>query len=285
MKISKGFYFTFGAALFWALGIITTKFIFLKDDNVLNITFWVFVFATPIWIFIFSKNFNEFKKITRKDYILLLSIGLISIVLLNIVDFFAIRYSQSINYSFLIRTSILFTIFFAFIFLGEKITLKKIILATLILVGAFFFATKGQKIVLTLGDILTLIDAVLISFGNTILGKIAIKRMSSGLSASASFLIGIVPMTIIVLFFHKLEIPHSIFLIILAAIFSVTGTLFRFKAYQNATASYIAMIYSLTPIIVLLLAIPLLKESMTFFQLLGGILIVISGVLVEKLKI
>ncbi|MFA6177423.1 MAG: DMT family transporter [Candidatus Paceibacterota bacterium] len=284
MKLSKGFYLTFGAAFFWALGIITTKFIFLRGENVFNFTFWVIIFATPFWIFILSRNFGELKKITKQDYILLLSIGLISMVLLNIVDFFAIKYSQAINYSFLIRTSIIFTIFFSFIFLGEKITLKKIILATMILIGAFFLTTKGQKIILTTGDILTLIDAALVSFGNTILGKIAVKRMSSGLSASVSFLVGVLPITIIVLYLHKLEIPHSIYLIILAAIFSTVGTLFRFKAYQNATASYVAMVYSFTPVIVFILAVTFLKESVTYLQLLGGTLIVLSGVLVEKLK-
>ncbi|MFA6257877.1 MAG: DMT family transporter [Candidatus Paceibacterota bacterium] len=285
MKLSKGFYFTFGAAFFWALGIITTKFIFLRGENVFNFTFWVIIFATPFWIFTLYKKRDELKRITRQDYLLLLSTGLISMVLLNIVDFFAIKYSYAINYSFLIRTSIIFTIFFSFLFLGEKITLKKIILATLILIGAFFLTTKGQKIILSRGDILTLIDAALVSFGNTILGKIAVKRMSAGLSASATFLVGVIPVTLIVLFLHKLEIPNSIYLIILAAIFSTAGALLRFRAYQNATASYVAMVYSFTPVIVFILAVIFLKESVTYFQLIGGTLIVFSGVLVEKLKI
>lgn len=285
MKLSKGFYFTFGAALFWALNIITTKFILLKGENVLNLTFWILIIATPFWLLIFVKNIKELKKITKQDYLLLILIGFISIVLLNIVDFFAIQHSQVINYSFLIRTTLLFTIFFAFIFLGEKITLKKIILSIIILLGAFLLATKGHMIIFSKGDILTIITAMTISFGNTILGKIAIKRMSSSLSASASFLIGVLPITIIALIFHKLQIPHSILLISLASILYVGGTLCRFKAYQNATASYVAMVYSFTPVIVLFLAIPIFKESISYIQLIGGILIVLSGILVEKLKI
>jgi drug/metabolite transporter (DMT)-like permease len=44
------------------------------------------------------------------------------------------------------------------------------------------------------------------------------------------------------------------------------------------------MIFSFTPVIVSFIAVPVLGESLTFVQIGGGILVVLAGVLVEKLK-
>ena len=74
-------------------------------------------------------------------------------------------------------------------------------------------------------------------------------------------------------------------LLILLTISNIIGTTFRFKAYKHASASYVTMIVSLTPLIVLLLAIPILGEKITLIQMFGGILIILAGVFVEKLKI
>lgn len=57
------------------------------------------------------------------------------------------------------------------------------------------------------------------------------------------------------------------------------------EGLKYATASYVTMIFSLTPIFVSLMAIPLLKESLAPIQIVGGILIILAGVSVEKLKI
>ena len=45
------------------------------------------------------------------------------------------------------------------------------------------------------------------------------------------------------------------------------------------------MIFSFTPVFVSLIAMPLLKETLTPIQVLGGVLILLAGIGVEKLKI
>lgn len=45
------------------------------------------------------------------------------------------------------------------------------------------------------------------------------------------------------------------------------------------------MIFSFTPVFVSFMAIPLLQETMTPIQIIGGTLIVLAGIAVEKLKI
>ena len=174
---------------------------------------------------------------------------------------------------------------FAYIFLGERLTLKKIVLAGVILFGSYLLVTKGQKLSFSTGDIFTLTEAALIALGNTVLGKMAVKRMSTNLSASAAYLIGIIPLSLIALFNHAIYWPKSISLIILLAGSYIFLTMVRFRAYQYASAAYLTMMYSLTPVFVSIMAIALLDETMTPIQLIGGGLIVLAGVGVEKLKI
>jgi drug/metabolite transporter (DMT)-like permease len=273
------------ASLCWAASIIFIKIAVSGGDNVYNILFWSALLSLPYWVFLFSKQRQEFKKITKKDYLILISIGLISGLLASLVEMLALKYSAAINYSFLIRTSLLFTIILAYFFFDEKITLKKVLITIMILFGAFLLTTKGKMISFSLGDILTLTEAFLISFGNTILGKIAVKRMSTKLSSSVSNIIGLSLLMVIPVFMHIVMVPSLFLIICFIVLFNILGTTFRFEAYKNATASYIVMMYSLTPVYVLIIAISVLGESLNLIQLIGGALLVLSGILVEKLRI
>jgi drug/metabolite transporter (DMT)-like permease len=283
--MSKGFIFTFSAALGWAISIVIARFVLRAGENAYNVAFWTTVLATPYWLYILLRKKTELKNITKKDWSLLLGMGLVSTIGVNITEAFALKYSPAMNYSFLIRSVILFTILFAYLFLGEKLTLKKITLAILILTGAYLLTTKGQLIAFTLGDIFTLSEAALIALGNNVFGKMATNRMSTDLSASGSFLIGVVPLALIALMNNAVAIPKSFSLILLLTLIYVILTNLRFNAYKHATASYVTMVFSFTPVFVSFMAIPLLQETMAPIQIAGGVLIVLAGIAVEKLKI
>jgi|GEM_PF-1988400 drug/metabolite transporter (DMT)-like permease len=285
MKLSKGFQFTFLAALFWAITIIITRIILKDGENALNVAFWIALLTTPYWLFVLSKKTAEFKAAIRKNYWILIGIGLVSAIGVNLIEPFALKYSPAVNFSLLIRSVILFTIVFAYLFLGEKITVKKVFVSFLILTGAFLLTTDGKAITFSKGDIFTLAEAAMIALGNNVLGKIAVKRMSADLSASGSFLIGVLPITLIAGLNNAIAIPKAPLLLILLAILAILLIVFRFKAYQNASASYVTMIFSFTPVLVSLMAIPLLKEYMTPTQIIGGALIILASISVEKLRI
>lgn len=283
--MSKGFIYTFLAALSWAISIVIARFVLRAGENAYNIAFWTTILAVPYWFYVLLGKKTELKRATKKDWSILLGMGLVSTIGVNITEAFALKYSPAVNYSFLIRTVILFTFLFAYLFLGEKLTLKKIVLAFLILTGAYLLTTKGQIISLTLGDIFTLTEAALIALGNNIFGKMATNRMSTQLSASAGFLIGVIPLAFIALMNNAIAIPKSLFLISLLTFVYIVLINLRFNAYKNASASYVTMIFSFTPVFVSFMAIPLLQETMTPIQIVGGTLIVLAGIAVEKLKI
>lgn len=283
--MSQKFKYTFLAVIFWALMIIIAKYIYLLGGNVYNVTFWSTVMSSPFWLVMLFRRKAEFRKISLDSLFILLGMGLISSVGVVLTEALALKYSQAINYSFLIRTVILFTFLFAAIFLKEKITLKKLVLAVVILGGAYLLTTNGKNLVFARGDIFTLVEAALIAFGNTVLGKLAVQKMPPLFSAAAASLIGIIPLVIIAGYNQAIYWPATIGLIFLWTIAFILLTLMRFTAYQYASAAYLTMMYSLTPVLVSLMALTLLQEEMTALQIVGGGLIVLAGVGVEKLKI
>lgn len=284
MKISKGFQYTLIAAVSWAACIVGIKFLLRNGENSYNIVFWLALLVLPYWIMIFIKRVDLLKTIKKNDYLVLLGMGIISGILLPIIEVFAIKYSPAINYSFLIRSVVLFTAVFAYFFLSEKLTWKKIVLILLVVVGVFLLTTEGKMPHFTLGDILTLIQAALISFGNTILGKKAVKFVDSKFAASFVILFGFLPILVITLLNHAVSIPQLPLVFIFIAIISTVGTIYRFNAYKNATASFITVVYTLTPVMVSFAAIPLFKESLSSIQIIGAGLIIATGLLAEKLE-
>ncbi len=284
MNHKKGFLYAFTAAATWAVTIILSRVILKNGLSVYTVSFWTTVLEFPIWayfFFVYRKEFLRSKKISK---IILVCMGLISGTT-GIVEYFALKYSPAVNYSLLIRSVLLFTILFAFLFLGEKLTKKKILLVLLITIGTYFLIVKDGSISPSKGDLYTIFEAILIAFGNNILGKATTNRLSPNLSAAGNFLVSFLPIMVLAILMHAIVIPTSISLIILLTIFSLGVTFSRFNAYKHLSASGITMVFSFTPVFVSLMAAPLLNEYLSIVQVAGGILVIIAGVLVAIYKI
>ena len=144
--MSKAFLYCLIASLGWAVSIVLTRYVLLSGENAYNVAFWTALFALPYWFLMLKNHRQQLKTLTKKDVALLCCIAMISCVGVVIAEMFALKYSPAVNYAFLIRTVILFTFVFAYLFLGEKFTVKKVVLAVLILVGSYFLTTKGKLI-------------------------------------------------------------------------------------------------------------------------------------------
>jgi drug/metabolite transporter (DMT)-like permease len=283
--ISKRFSYTVSAALLWAFSIILTRMIFQSGENVYSVFLWGSLLSAPFWIWMVRGQKEEIKKLKKSDYWILAGMGLISAVGVNLAELLALKYGSAVNFSFLIRMVIVFTIIFAYIFLGEKITKRKIVLTILLLIGAYLFTTQGKMIQLSKGDIFTLIEAAFLAIGNNVLGKMATNRMSTNLAASGTFFTSVIPIAILGIIGGGVSLPSAMGLIMALVIVNIFLTLTRFRAYKHGNASYVTMVFSFTPVFVSLMAIPLLGESLTTIQIVGGALIVGAAILVEALKI
>ncbi|HUD18987.1 MAG TPA: DMT family transporter [Patescibacteria group bacterium] len=284
--MSSGFRYATIAAIVWAIAIILERILLHQTSNLtLTVAIWASIFELPYWMIKAFQFRRDIRSLNAKAWGVLLGIALVSSVGVTITEVYALTYSPAVNYSFLIRTVILFTILEAYIFLKEPLTKKKIILAVVILVGSYFLTTKGRVLSLSTGDILTITEALLISLGNNVLGRIAAKIVHSDVAASVSTLLGFIPLLIVTWWQHALVIPSGIPLIIALTICQILITTFRYRALKESSASFVTMIFSLTPVIVSVLAFSFLGESLTLIQIFGGLLIIAAGIGVEKLKI
>lgn len=284
--ISSKLLFTSLTALFWGISIFLTKYVINLWENPFILLFWVLIISSLFWFYKFYQERKEIRNINKKSAWILIFIAVISWIIIPALENFALKIWSSLNYAFLTRTSLLFTILFAFIFLKESMNRKKWVIATLILIGCFFLITNWKKLDISLSDGVSILQAILLAFGNTILWKIALKYMSPTVSATMSFLIAFIPSILLSIYFSTwIHFPKFVFLTLLLWIASVLWTTFRFKAYQLASASYIAMMFSITPFLVTILWYFVLHENLSLLQLFGWFLIVLWWILVEKLKI
>lgn len=284
-RLSPGLKFSILASLSWAVSIILTRTILTTGgENAYTLAYWSTILATPFWGYMLFRNKSEVTTLKRKDLYLFIVMGLVGTVGVSIVQSLALASSSAVNYAFLIRTVTVFTVFLAALILRERITNKKGVLVTLTLLGAYLLTTQGQSLALTIGDIYTLLQAALLAI-NTILGKIATNRMSANVSAAGKFFASFLPFTLFTWYQQGLQTPHALLPVLLLTGVSIVVTVTLFQAFKHATASYVTMIMSFTPVFVSLLAFFFLKESLSPIQLIGGGFIVLAGILVEKLKI
>lgn len=282
--MSKGLIYSLLASFFWATQIIVSKIILNHGESVLNLSLWQNILAIPFWVWLLLQSKKSIK-IEKSDIGLIIGQVLIGTVGVTIFNNLGVQHSLAVNFAFLVRTTVIFTIIFAYLFLGEKIILKKVLLSVFILLGAYLLTTNGKMIKLSTGDLYTLATAACIGLGNTVFGKMLTVRFGSYFSASISFLLAIPVLFLITYSSNTISWPQWPVAIFGLSVLLSLNNFFRFKAYHYVSASFIAMIFFLTPVFVSFLAIPILKESMSTIQIVGGLIIVLSGILVEKAKI
>ncbi len=283
--MSRGLIFSLATAFLWACSLVNTRYLLLKGEDPLNLTVWIGLIMIPPWIYILGKHREEYQALSPKFKWYLVGIGVISSVGLNYLQSITLLHSPAANFAFLYRTIVVFTIILAYIFFKEAISVKKWILAGLILFGSFLLTTNGKGIHLTTGDIYTLVYALSAAFISNILIKHTISRMHPDISGAAISIVSSVALFIFAVGIGALRVSGHIPFIILGSALSLGITMVRNRAYKHATASFVTMIVSLTPVFVTILSYPLLHERLDVYQLLGGAVIVGSMFFVERFKI
>lgn len=284
-KLSKGFIYFLIFSFLWACSIINSRFILKSGENALNLTLWISLFTFFPWLFLFKKHFGEYKKLSLRNILLLVFIGIASSIGISYLQSLALANTTAINFSFLYRTIVVFTVIFAWLFLKEKLTKKKIFLVIFILFGSYLLTTNGKTLILSKGDIYTLLMAASAAFIANILIKHTISKMHPDLSGSVTSIIGTISLFFLAFMINAVKIPHQFYLILLGSCISFVMIMLRNRAYKYATASFVTIIVSLTPLFVSFLSYPLLGEKLELIELIGGLIIVGSTVLAEKFRI
>lgn len=243
-----------------------------------------FVSALILTIYILIKKREELKRLDKSSIRYFLILGFL-VAFAYITGIYGLRFSTSINYSFLIKSSLVFTILLSYFFLKESLDKVKIALCGMFIIGAYLITTGGKVIVPQLGDLLTLLS----SFGFSsaiIIQKNLTGKLSSDIIGWARitfallFCMIIVPFTGTTLSVIAAPIP-----LIGVGIFNAVLAIYLNKTIEVSSASYMSMMSMVVPVINAVLGFLVLKESINLVQAIGCILILVSGILVQKSKI
>ncbi|MHC1604425.1 MAG: DMT family transporter [Candidatus Methanofastidiosia archaeon] len=279
----RGLLFVLLFSLVWAVKISLSKLALSKGVLLYTLIFQVLLVATLTLLpYCIATKRNEFKKIGVKRFKKLVWAAFIGSVMANITGYYGLQHSTSINYGFLIKTAVVFTIILAYIFLKEKVDSYKVALMALLIVGAYLITTDGKAIVPRTGDLLIVFSAFCYAFANIII-KPMLDDVDPDIVALLRVMFGAFFMLAVVPFFDPgFYIMKYPILVISTGVSLALTQLFLNKTLAVTTVSYMSMMSMITPVLVTIIGLVFLKESVFFLQFVGGILIIVSSVLIHR---
>jgi drug/metabolite transporter (DMT)-like permease len=205
-----------------------------------------------------------------------------------------IALTEAINAGFLVKLATVTTIIFAWLILKEKLSRFKIFVVIAMLSGAYLLTTKGQSLLPRPGDLFILGACFCWSLGNVLVRKtlrthavnadvVTIQKplaslpvflSLAGISLYLPAMLGRLGDILNCCSFSLTYMPYALgsgFCLAMAWIY-------LYRTLDVATASYMTLMSMVTPIIVSVLALMFLDERLVVIQIVGGGLIVLSGV-------
>ncbi|NTU73689.1 DMT family transporter [Candidatus Roizmanbacteria bacterium] len=286
-------------SLFWAIQIFISKVGYRAGAEVVPFTIQTNFFA----ILLITLYVLIFKRASLKQLTLYTLSGL---VIANAIhngfgSFFSnagISLTTAINAGFLIQFTTVTTSLLAWTILKERMTLSKAITIAAIMVGTFLLVTKGQMITPHIGDVLLLLACLSWSTGNVLVKKIVSKhpvdndavtflRPIAEVPVFLGFIMAapLYPVTTQKMFQANIFDIHYLGYAFLNGFFVILLWIFLNRTLKVASASYMTMMSSLTPVLVALLAIAFLHESLEPIQWGGVFIIIISSYVTQIINI
>lgn len=283
MNKQKGLVYVTLFSLAWAIQTIINKVAVDKGVEPLSFAYQTLfgaAFILFMYVVLFRKK--DFKKIQKKALPKLMAIGIIGSGMGTLLTFYGLKYSTSINFGFIIKSTVIFSVILAWIFLKERMNTKKLLLVFILLVGAYLISTKGQTITPKIGDLIILAGAFCLASANVIAKPlfrthpveiVVLFRTIFGGLIVLLFVPFIVPT-----FYEITDIP-----LFIARSFFVFFTLFFLnKTIEATNISYMTMMSMMFSIFVVILGYFILGETMNIAQAIGGLLIILSVIFIQK---
>lgn len=285
-------------SIFWAIEIFITKLAFVEGVEVIPFTIQSsFLTLLILSVIILPKNISAIKKIPRNIFVWILIANAIHMGVGGFLSNAGIQLTTAINAGFLSQFTVVTGILLAWIILQERFTWAKTLAVLMIMIGSFLLTTKGSWIIPHLGDLLLIAACFAWALGGILIRKmlknkkinpdiISFFRPVAGIPALLLFILlsPFYPHSIQPIFQTDIFIIQQPLYVILNAIFVCFVWIFVNRTLNVASASYTAILPSITPIIVAGLAMVFLHERIDFIQFIGIILIVASSFVAHYLK-
>jgi len=287
VSIPKRLIYSLSAALSLSLAIFFKKKALLVEIPPFELLLQFMVISAIILTFnlflIQKTNIKKIKKISRYQWQFIAIAGAF-LLTAYLLTTFGLEFTTSINYSFLSRSNLIFITILAFFFLKEKMYWQKTLLIFGFFVGIYFITTKGQIIIPRIGDLLILLGAFFFASFSVIQKKISSNLPPEIISWGVTTVGAILAILIGIIINVNLLPGKGFIFVFLTGLTEALIILFMNKTIRVANVTYFAMMTMLIPIINGILGFIFLNELLTSIQIFGGSILIICGILVQKLK-
>ena len=228
-------------------------------------------------------------RISVKDYLYLLLLGIVCIPMSMVLFQLGVMRSNAATAAVIMCVNPLFTMFFAHILIHEKMNWKNVVALFLSLTGIFFMVNPfNMQEGNTVQGVLMVLGGAAIFGLYSVLGKISIKKIGAIPQTSISFIFGSLVLLAILWILDKPVImgiwPDNVFLVLYLSVF-VTGLayLFYFQAISLSNATTGSITFLVKAAIAPILAVIILKEPLGA-PAIFGIVLVLTGAAVNILQ-
>ena len=289
MKIDKIWVYTAAtlAALFWGFSFVWFKQAFLVYRPI-TIVFMRLVFASVV-LNIFIKTTGKTQHVTRKDLKLFMLLAFFEPFCYFLGESFGLTFISATIGAIIISTIPLFTPFFTYFLIKEKITIYGIIGLLISFFGVLLIVVKDYSGASTIKGVILMFIAVFSAISYGIIVKKLTVRYSGFTIVKWQNLFGMIyflPVFIIFESNHFISVEHTmsaIITILKLAIFPSTLS-FIFIAYVIKKIGLINanILANLIPVFTAVIAYIILKESLELQKIIG-IFVVISGLFISQI--
>ena len=275
-------------ALLWSLTqilltagvILVMKFVFNTGVDPLNFSYQILIVAALIlFAYALYKEPEQIFHLPIKTISMVALIGVIGGGLVYALNGLGLKYSSATNFSFLIQTNVFFTAILACFLLKENLKITKIVLLVMLLAGIYLITTKGNFIIPSRGDILLLLGSLVYAIAN-IMAKVTLRNVPAITFTAYRILFG--GLSLILFLIGRFSVEINWLWTIEVGVMIAVGTLAIHKVLGYATASYMSMMSTITPVLTTIVAWTFLGETMSTIQLIGGGFIILAGIFMNQ---
>lgn len=283
--------YAFGSALFAGITSILSKIGIKNTDSTVATAIRTIVVLVFSWLMVFIVGSHKTINTIEDKTLFFLILSGIATGASWLCYFKALQIGDVNKVTPIDKSSIILTMILAFIFLGEAITLVKVIAIIFIGIGTYLMIIKKKDFEIKKNNskwmIYAIFSAVFASL-TSILGKIGIEGVESNLGTAIRTIIVLIMAWIMVIVTGKTkEIGNinkrNLIFICLSGIATGASWLCYYRALQEGPATVVVPIDKLSILVTIAFAFIFLKEKLTKKSTLGLIMIVI-GTLILLIK-
>lgn len=277
----KGIIYTVIATIIFGITPAIGKLTYDMGNNGIQLAFLRHLFVLPLFFLIVIRQNLSFH-LTKQQFIDVMKVGLgnaLTIVLLY-CSYSYIGVGSATVLHFLYP---LFVCIFNFIFYHQLLTKQQILCLCLAIVGVLCFIDQSSSSFI--GFLLAIVSGVFFAYYMIGMDHTSIRELSPYVFNFYLVFLNVVAIGILSLLIHSfciMPIKSYSLILIVAVLTSMVAVVLLQRGIYCLGASLTAILSTLEPITSIIVGVLFLNETMSFFKLIGCVLVLISTVILVK---